>query len=295
MSIKNINWGRVFFGEKEERKGKFKKAVKSNLIEILIALVLFGLLMGYRWSQQNGSLDEETFESQLGSLLASSETTAAPSVSVTSAAPTSEAFDFAAVPDNVYYVEVNGNTPYFVSKKGDVLKISDEPYEEYSELDNLGRCGVANACVCVAVMPAQDEERADDLSSVKPTGYHVIQDDEIENGFLYNRCHLIGYQLAGENANELNLITGTRQFNVEGMQPFENEIAFYIYDHPDNHVIYRVTPMFQGNELVARGVLMEAYSVEDNGEGICFCVFVPNVQQGYVIDYATGNAEKKEN
>ena len=151
-------------------------------------------------------------------------------------------------------------------------------------MDSLGRCGIAMACVGRDIMPTGSRG---DISGVKPTGWVQASYDVVNGGYLYNRSHLIGWQLTGEDDNEKNLITGTRSFNQLGMLPFENMVADYIKE-TGNHVLYRVTPVFVGNELVARGVLMEAWSVEDNGDGICFNVFVYNVQPGVIIDYATG-------
>lgn len=289
MSLKNINWNNVFLGDKEKRKGKFKKAVKSNLIELFIALLLAALFFGSRWASSNGLFDKDTLESQFGTAITSEDTRSLTAGKVQSF----KDINFEALSDEDICIEVNGNTPYFVSDPNDNFKLAKMPYEEYCNLDNLGRCGVAQANICSDVMPGKDEQRAESLSNVTPSGYQVVRDEDIDKGFLYNRCHLIAYQLAGENDNEKNLITGTRQFNVDGMQPFETKVAYYIYDHPDNHVAFRVTPIFLDNELVARGVLMEAYSIEDNGRGVCYCVFIPNVQRGYSIDYMTGHAIKK--
>lgn len=177
------------------------------------------------------------------------------------------------------YIEVNSDIPFFSNedKKTDA-------FETYSELDDLGRCGVAYANICEEIMPVEDREES--LSSVTPTGWCQNQYD---GEWLLNRCHLIGYQLAGENANEKNLISGTRYFNVTGMLPFENTVADYIDDNPWNHVLYRVTPIYREEcDLMASGVLMEAWSVEDNGYGCQFCVYVYNVQPGVDIDYSTG-------
>ena len=179
------------------------------------------------------------------------------------------------------YVVLNNNWPNF-----DVEDMTTEPFEIYSELDSLGRCGVAYANVCLEIMPT---EPRGEIGQVKPSGWQTVKYDCVEGKYLYNRCHLIGYQLAGENANKQNLITGTRYMNVTGMLPFENMVDNYV-DATENHVLYRVTPIFEGTELVARGVQMEAFSVEDEGEGICFNVFVYNVQPGITIDYATGNS-----
>lgn len=178
------------------------------------------------------------------------------------------------------YVELNDNQP----ELSDEEKQDTQSFETYSELDSLGRCGVAFACIGQDLMPTEDRES---ISQVKPTGWQTVKYDFVDGKYLYNRCHLIGFQLTGENANEKNLITGTRYMNVEGMLPFENMVADYIKE-TENHVLYRVTPIFQGEDLVAQGLVMEAYSVEDQGDGICFHVYVYNVQPGVEIEYATG-------
>ena len=179
------------------------------------------------------------------------------------------------------YVEINGNEPDFSSSD-----LTEEAFETYSALDSLGRCGTAYANVGVELMPTEDRG---DIGQVKPSGWHTVKYDCVDGKYLYNRCHLIGYQLTGENANEENLITGTRYLNVEGMLPFENMVADYVQETED-HVLYRVTPIYEGSDLVARGVQMEAMSVEDQGAGICFNVYVYNVQPGVTIDYATGES-----
>ena len=179
------------------------------------------------------------------------------------------------------YVAINGNEPYFTP-----AEITDEAFETYSALDDLGRCGVTCASVGPELMPT--EERGA-IGSVKPTGWHTAKYDCVDGKYLYNRCHLIGYQLTGENANEQNLITGTRYLNMEGMLPFENMVADYV-EETGNHVMYRVTPIFEGDDLLAKGVLMEGCSVEDEGAGILYCVFAYNVQPGVEIDYATGES-----
>ena len=180
------------------------------------------------------------------------------------------------------YKKIHGNKPYFTAEE-----ITDQSFEQYAELDALGRCGVAVASIGQDLMPT--EERGS-IGSVKPTGWHTVKYDSVDGKYLYNRCHLIGYQLTGENANKCNLITGTRYLNVEGMLPFENQVADYVKE-TGNHVMYRVTPVFEGDDLLAKGVLMEAWSVEDEGDGICFCVFCYNVQPGITIDYATGDSQ----
>ncbi len=180
------------------------------------------------------------------------------------------------------YVTINNNIPYFTEND-----YTTEGFEKYSSLDKEGRCGIAYANLCKELMPKDGEERQD-INMVKPTGW--IQKKYGEE-YLYNRCHLIGYQLSAENANEKNLITGTRYFNVDGMLPFENEVATYIRESKENvHVLYRVTPIFEGDNLLASGVQMEAYSVEDEGKGVCFNVYVYNVQPGISINYKTGQS-----
>ena len=192
-------------------------------------------------------------------------------------------FDLASVPaySGQPYAIVNDNKPYFTD--ADLTAVS---FETYSDLDSLGRCGVAYASVGKDLMPT--EERGS-IGQVKPSGWHTIKYDNVDGKYLYNRCHLIGYQLTAENANEKNLITGTRYLNVQGMLPFENMTADYVKE-TGNHVLYRVTPVFEGSNLVASGVLMEAESVEDKGEGILYCVYVYNVQPGININYATGDS-----
>lgn len=179
------------------------------------------------------------------------------------------------------YVQINANKPMF-----DDYEIISASFEYYSKLDEYGRCDVCMASICSDTMPTEDRKS---ISSVKPSGWQSVQYDTVDGKFLYNRCHLIGFQLTAENANEQNLITGTRYLNVDGMLPFENEVAQYI-EKTGNHVMYRATPVFSANNLVADGVLLEAYSVEDNGKGICFCVYCYNVQPNVEIDYATGSS-----
>lgn len=180
------------------------------------------------------------------------------------------------------YVAVNDNVPQFLE-----TDLSTDSYEYYSDLDSLGRCGVVYACIGTDLMPT--EERGS-IGSVKPTGWHTVKYDVVDGNYLYNRCHLIGYQLSGENVNTKNLITGTRYLNVDGMLPFENMVADYVLE-TENHVMYRVTPIFDGDNLLASGVQIEAESVEDNGEGILFNVYCYNVQPGVEIDYATGDSQ----
>lgn len=181
------------------------------------------------------------------------------------------------------YISVNGNVPYFTA-----AELTTTSFETYSDLDTLGRCGVTYACIGQDLMPTKERGS---IGMVKPTGWHTVRYDDLVDGkYLYNRCHLIGYQLTGENANTQNLITGTRYLNIEGMLPFENMVADYIQE-TNNHVLYRVTPIFEGNNLLANGVLMEGYSVEDKGAGVSYYVFAYNVQPGIEIDYATGESK----
>lgn len=186
----------------------------------------------------------------------------------------------------VPWTEINGSIPYFSAEE----KVIDV-FENYSDLDSLGRCGQAYANICIELMPT--EERGQ-IGQVKPSGWHTVKyPEQIKDLYLYNRCHLIGFQLAGENANEKNLVTGTRYLNIEGMLPFEDEIADHVHE-TSHHVLYRVTPLFTGDNLVCQGVEMEAFCVEDDGktdgEGVSFHVFAYNVQPGIGIDYATGES-----
>lgn len=188
------------------------------------------------------------------------------------------------------YVELNNNMPYFT--EGDY---TTEPFEKYSEWDSLGRSGVAYANICKETMPKEGETRGE-IGNIKELSGWVQKryDNLIKDKYLYNRCHLIGWQLSAENANKKNLITGTRYLNTEGMLYFENLVANYINANENNHVLYRVTPIFEGNNKLTSGVQMEAWSVEDNGRGIHFNVYCYNVQPGIVIDYATGDSHIEE-
>ncbi len=213
------------------------------------------------------------------------QTPSAPQTPPPSQLPTASAsFSLAKVPafSGNAYIAVNGNVPYF-----DDSDLTTNSFETYSPLDSLGRCGVTYACVGQDIMPT--EERGS-IGQVKPTGWHTVKYDCVDGKYLYNRCHLIGFQLTGENANEENLITGTRYLNIEGMLPFENMVADYVKE-TNNHVLYRVTPIYEGDNLLAAGVLMEGYSVEDKGDGVTFCVFAYNAQPGVKINYATGESE----
>lgn len=180
------------------------------------------------------------------------------------------------------FTPVNGNIPFFTDSEK-----ATEPFETYSDLDNLGRCQTAYANICRELMPTEERSA---IGHIRPSGWHTVKYDCIPDRYLYNRCHLIGYQLSGENDNEKNLITGTRYLNVEGMLPFENQVAEYVHE-TGHHVLYRVTPLFRDNNLLADGVLMEAESVEDNR--ISFNVFVYNRQPGVIIDYASGDSRQE--
>ncbi len=203
----------------------------------------------------------------------------------------STVFDLATIPEytSVPYVELNNNIPYFSEEDYTI-----EPFEKYSKWDKIGRSGVAYANICKEIMPKEGEKRSE-IGNIKDLSGWVQKryDDLIKDKYLYNRCHLIGWQLSAENDNKNNLITGTRYLNTEGMLHFENLVADYIKSNPNNHVLYRVTPIFEGDNKLANGVQMEAWSVEDKGNGICFNVYCYNVQPGIIIDYATGNSYRK--
>lgn len=192
-------------------------------------------------------------------------------------------FDLSSIPpySGKAWVKLNNDVPLFTEDE-----ITNESFESYSELDTLGRCGVCIASVGQDIMPTEERGR---ISSVKPTAWHSVQYDNIDGGSLYNRCHLIGFQLTGENANYKNLITGTRYMNIDGMVEFENRVANYVKE-TGNHVMYRATPIFDGDNLLASGVTLEGYSVEDNGKGVSFYVFCYNVQPDIYIDYKTGDS-----
>lgn len=208
---------------------------------------------------------------------------------VTETSSEAASFDYSMVPEYTgsASVAINNNVPFF---NADEKAAGTASFETYSELDDLRRCGVAYACIGKDIMPTEDRGQ---IGMVKPTGWHTVKYDCVDGKYLYNRCHLIAYCLAGENANEKNLITGTRYLNIEGMLPYETLTAKYMDNNPDNHVLYRVTPVFVDSELVARGVLMEGYSVEDNGAGVNFCAFCYNVQPNVEIDYADGESSYK--
>lgn len=264
--------------------------MNKKFVSILLALSFLISFFGCEVQQ----LDSESINSELSSL--------AESVSEESIEQSSEGskpdkdditggenkeFDLSNIPafSGYPFAVVNENIPSF--SESELTTVS---YEFYSELDSLGRCGYTIASVGRDIMPTEDRGN---IGMIKPTGWHTVKYDSVDGKYLYNRCHLIGFQLTGENANEKNLITGTRYMNVEGMLPFENMIADYVKE-TNNHVAYRVTPIFEGENLLANGVLMEAFSVEDEGEGICFNVFCYNVQPDITIDYKTGESRLSE-
>lgn len=273
---------------KYKRKNSRKKKNSLGLTGVLVILVIAGLIK----AGTNDSLpDTQTTEAVTVQAQDSTSQTDAIQMSSEEAASLAEAhintaleaFANEVIPEysGNPYVELNGNVPYFTDEE-----LSTTAFELYSELDSLGRCGACYANICKEIMPT--EERGS-IGMVKPTGWHTVKYDCITDRYLYNRCHLIGYQLAGENANEKNLITGTRYLNVYGMLPFENEVADYV-DETDNHVLYRVTPVFSDDNLVASGVIIEAKSVEDKGAGVQFNVYCYNVQPGISIDYIDGQS-----
>lgn len=253
---------------------------RYTYIYIVLAIILVIGIIGYL--HQEGVINVYEIASNMGFDI-SDEEGVDQTVNHTSPSIT-DSFTYSEVPaysGDPYYV-VNENIPFFTD--ADIVEYTVSGFEYYSPLDNLGRCGTTAAYVGKETMPT---ESRGDISSVKPSGWKNKKYDFVDGGWIYNRCHLIGWQLTAENANERNLITGTRYMNVDGMLPFENMVADYVKE-TKNHVIYRVTPIFDGSNLVADGVLMEAYSKEDNGYGVQYCVFCYNVQPGIKINYATG-------
>ena len=243
------------------RRKKSKSSKNSNLEQILIVVVLLVLL--FSWKQWLPKVEDK----------------------IRAESPRMLSFSMEDIPvfdESTPYVVINENVPNFEEQY-----FNQNSFETYGELDSLGRCTVAFANVSIDTMPTESRGA---IGSVKPTGWHTTKYDFVDGKYLYNRCHLIGYQLTAENANEKNLITGTRYLNVEGMLPFENEVANYIKE-TKNHVLYRVTPIFEGENIIASGVQMEAESVEDKGEGVEFNVYVYNNQPGVEINYLTGDSK----
>jgi len=253
----------------KKRNTKLNRQIKNTLTSILILIIIIAIAEIY--SYFTNSISQGTTESS--------------TITYNTAS-----FDLDNIPKykDSPYVILNENKPQFTKNE-----VSTEIFEKYSELDEYGRCGVAFANICKQIMPKEGEKRGA-INMIKPSGWKTTKYEGLVDGnYLYNRCHLIGYQLAGENANEKNLITGTRYMNVQGMLPFEDEVATYIKTNKRNHVLYRVTPIFKNNNLVASGVQMEGYSVEDEGQGVCFNVYVYNVQPGVTINYSTGESKLK--
>lgn len=256
--------------------------MKTNLKKSLLALWV-ALMVGLAACGSTSQVEPRSTNSDTAAQSQTTETAASDNtVPNDGSSYTTDISDLPSYSGNPY-VAINNNVPAFSDSD-----FTTTSFEHYSELDSLGRCGVAFANVGQDLMPT--EERGS-IGQVKPTGWHTVKYDNVDGKYLYNRCHLLGFQLTGENANVKNLITGTRYLNVTGMLPFENMVADYIKE-TNNHVLYRVTPIFEGNNLVANGVQMEAMSVEDRGEGIEFNVFCYNVQPGIAIDYATGDSHE---
>lgn len=247
-----------------------RKSKKKKIVQLITSLIIIIVVTICGYLSQNGT-NIEKLNSQKN---------------VVTSVQQENVIDLATIPEYTTnsYIELNNNIPNFEQED-----YTTEPFEEYSNLDTLGRCGVAYANICKETMPKENEER-EEISSIIPTGW---EQKKYYGEYLYNRCHLIGWQLSAENTNEKNLITGTRYMNTEGMLPFENKIADYIQVNRNNHILYRVTPIFEGDNKVASGVQMEAWSVEDNGEGICFNIYCYNVQPGIIIDYKTGESYEK--
>ena len=252
------------------------KKISLSVISVIISLIF---LFGCSANVVNNTTQQSTFISNTASTTNSQNST---ENDFTSSTTTEQTFDISSIPEynGSPYIEINDNVPQFTESE-----ITTSSFEIYGDLDSLERCTTAFSCIGKGLMPT---EKRGEIGSVKPTGWHLAKYDFIDGKYLYNRCHLIGYQLTGENANEKNLIIGTRYLNIQGMLPFENEVAEYI-KNTNNHVMYRVTPIFEGDNLLADGVQMEGYSVEDKGKSISFNVFCYNVQPGVNIDYVTGD------
>ena len=251
--------------------------MKKNTVTVIIGIVL---LIAVAVLYFSGSLSQTPPENETASseVISTTKTNTSPEENQGIIKPEYKISSYAGKP----YIFINNNRPKFTGK--DMTTVS---YESYAHLDSLGRCSVCTACLGRDLMPK--DERGD-ISTIHPSGWHSVKFDFVDGKSVYNRCHLIAFNLAGENANEKNLITGTRYLNTEGMLPFENLVADYIVE-TGNHVLYRVCPIFEGDNLVVNGVTMEGYSVEDDGEGICFNVFCYNVQPGVTINYATGECK----
>ena len=265
---------------------KIKTTLKYIVVCLLVALSLVGCVIGQNTANDTttAAIEAQDITENPDARDKDSQPDAQSENGLPRAIQTGTPVSLADIPayDGTSYIQLENNMPDFTEEE----KKSTEAFERYSDLDSLGRCGQAYANICPELQPT--EERGT-IGNVRPSGWHTVKyNDLIDGNYLYNRCHLIAYCLAGENANEKNLITGTRYLNVQGMLPFENLTADYVKE-TGNHVLYRVTPIFEGDNLLASGVLMEAESVEDDGDGVLFCVYVYNVQPGVAIDYATGD------
>lgn len=255
------------------------KKEKVRFILLLICLILYFIVVETGWFNTPINNEGNNTPSSEQQIVENKEDTALTLVEPTSSASLNNIPKFTNQP----IVIINGNNPLFTDEEKQITYA----FESYSDLDELGRCGVAYANICPELMP---EDAREGIGSVKPSGWNNVKYTGIvDGGYLYNRCHLIGFQLAGENANKLNLITGTRYLNVVGMLPYENLVADYVKS-TGNHVLYRVTPIYNGDELVCRGLTMEAYSVEDNGAGVKFYVYCYNNQPYITINYMDGSS-----
>lgn len=274
------------------------RKIAAGVLCAFVSLCLIGAIGGSSSPKQSDTVDEpqtpaieqpanpEPDQSQ-----SKQETPEKQTEQPTAATPAAASFDYSQVPafDGTASVQMNGNVPYFTAD--DIQYAKDNPgYEYYGEQDRLARCTVASASVGKENMPTEGEERGE-IGQIKPTGWHTVRYESVSGNYLYNRCHLIGWQLTDENSNINNLITGTRFMNVDGMLKYEDDVAAFVKS-TGNHVLYRVTPVFLDDDLVARGVLMEARSVEDDGAGLQFCVWAYNAQPGITIDYVDGNSEE---
>ena len=244
-----------------------RKQIETNKILVGLIVVILVIILGYISPKLLNQIIDNPMQNEITYATSSNYLSSIPEYSLNP------------------YIILNNNKPEFEEEK-----LNDKEFEKYSDLDSLGRCGVAFANICLDTMPSSNEERGN-ISNIKPSGWINKKYEIVDGGYLYNRCHLIGYQLSAENANEKNLITGTRYLNTEGMLPFENKIAEYVKES-GNHVLYRVTPIYKGENLVASGVQMEGQSVEDTGKGICFNIYCYNVQPGITINYKTGESKK---
>ncbi|MBR3249401.1 MAG: DNA/RNA non-specific endonuclease [Clostridia bacterium] len=262
------------------RRKKSEKFIKEIISIVVFLIIILGAYLSY--SSNNNLLEQNNLNT--GNTTSNTTTENNETSNNTTASTNTTNLNIENIPEytNKVAIEINNNKPYF-----DESNITKEAFETYSDLDSKGRCGVAFANICKEIMPVDGQKR-ESISKVKPTGW---EQKKVNGEYVYNRCHLIGYQLAAENANEKNLITGTRYFNVEGMLPYENKVAEYIEKNKNNHVLYRVTPVFKGENLLASGVEMEALSVEDEGKGLYYNVFVYNIQPGVTIDYTTGKIQ----